>query len=175
MFFQHAYLIKAWKAKVNINLFWTCHFFKISHLNKREPSLTDSTLQSINSLCSALLCYWKQKMKRESSQTWSLSSQQGNSNFKERSSCRYTAVILCWATRHMMLQVNWHIPPCNHWWHLNVRLSTWIRCVPCSSQLRQVLSLCPRVFKNITDCPLAEAVEGGWHLKYSVSTNDPSP
>lgn len=35
------------------------------------------------------------------------------------------------------------IRPCNQWWHLNVRLSAWLRCVLCSCQLRLVLSFCP--------------------------------
>lgn len=55
-----------------------------------------------------------------------------------------------------------HKPPCYHCWHLNVRLSNWLKCVPYLSQLSVVLSLCPwrsRVFKNVTDWPLAKQFE----------------
>lgn len=78
---------------------------------------------------------------QESSRTQSSYSQQWKGDFKERSPSWYLADSL--PTLHMLLQVNWHIPPCYHWWHLNVRLSTWLRCVPCSSQLNLILSLCP--------------------------------
>lgn len=85
--------------------------------------------------------------------------------------------IYCWAAESMLLQVNPQAWPRNHRWHLKHEAVCLPRCVFCSCQLQAVLSPLPwrsQVRKNVTDCPLAKAVWGEWHLKNSTSSKNPS-
>lgn len=67
-------------------------------------------------------------------------SHQGDSSIKERSPAH---CYLPGSSAHVTPGKLTHTPLRYHWWHLNVRLSNKLKCVPYFSQLSLVLSLCP--------------------------------